>query len=90
MLKRKKLKNFLNDYFTCFLICGLIGKAWKNPYFEVVLEIMGILLFFMLLLLPYLTWRDTHSFREVCRQNKISVFFLIFLPLWWYLLYILR
>ena len=88
MLTRNKVENFFQNNVFILVLLGLARKIWDNPVLDVISKVFGtffaLLMFFML----YLSWRETHSFREVFKQNWI-IFVAFIFPVTILLLYVL-
>ncbi len=81
MLPKKKLRNFFETGGFCFLLFSFIVRILDYPWLWLIAEIIATVLFLSLLLLLYATWQETHSLKEVFRQNKFDVIVFIIIPL---------
>ena len=81
MLPKKKINNFFENYVFCGLLFSLIVKKLDYPWIEVIKQILVIVLLLSLLLLLYATWQETHSLKEVLRQNGCATILFIIIPL---------
>ena len=81
MLQRKKINNFFETYFFCTLLFSLIVKKLDYPWIDIIKQILAIVLLLSLLLLLYATWQETHSLKEVFRQNGCATIVFIIIPL---------
>ena len=86
MLQREKVYEWVSG-------CGYIGllfyfaySIWDYTVLYAISSLFFIGAYVMLLLSCYLSWRDTHSLRQVFRQNRLWLIGLVLLPMVLYVL----
>lgn len=69
MLQRKKIKSFLDTYISCCVLFHFVVRKWDYPWIDIIKQILTVSFVLSFLLLLYATWQETHSLREVFREN---------------------
>ncbi len=72
---------------TVFVVVGILQRIWRGPVWEYINFTLAGWVYLLLFLLLYLTWRDTHSWRQVIRQNLLYLVICFVLPFLAYLLF---
>ena len=89
MLTQKKVDKFCRNYFSYFFFPGLVARnIWCIPVLDAIVKVIGSAFIFLMFLMLYLSWRETHSFRQVFKQNWVNIVTFI-LPITILLLYVI-
>lgn len=89
MLTKKKVEDFCQKYLSYFFLPILVASnIWNIPVLDAIAMVVAITYFFAMFLMLYLSWRETHSFWQVFKQNWIYIVTFI-IPITIFLLYVL-
>ena len=89
MLTKKRVDNFCQKYLSYFFLPVLVARnIWDIPVLDVIAMVVATTFFFAMFLMLYLSWRETHSFWQVFKQNWINIVTFI-IPITILLLYVL-
>ena len=89
MLTKKKVEHFNQKFFIYFFLPVLIARnIWEIPVLDALAMVVALTLFFLIFLMLYLSWHETHSFWQVFKQNWINIVAFV-IPITILLLYVL-
>ena len=87
MLQREKVYEWVSDCILVGLLFSFAYRIWDCTVLLIIRNLFFTGSLVMLALSCYLSWRDTHSLRQVFRQNRMWLICLVILPVTLYVLF---
>ena len=81
MLQREKVYEWVSDCIFVGLLFSFAYKIWDYTVLLIIRNLFFTGSLVMLVLSCYLSWRDTHSLRQVFRQNRLWLVTLMIMPI---------